>query len=972
MKNTIFKYFSVLILTVILISCSTRRDSFVSRNFHALNTKYNVLYNGGLALDKGIITVRDNHRDNFWERLPIERMQINPEDLMPGQSKNADFERAETKAVKAIQKHSMNISGREKNYQIDEAYLMLGKARYYDKRFIPALEAFNYILYKCPASDKINEAKIWREKTNMRLDNDGLAVKNLKKLLKEIKFKDQIYADANATLAQAYLNLGIKDTAIVRLKTATNFTLKNEEKARYRFILAQVYDDLKLQDSAKILYESVIAMKRKSPRQYVIHSHLKLSNYFDYDKGDTLPIVQKFDVLFKDRENRPFHDFMNHQLGIFYDKKGISPKAELYYNKSLKSKSGDTYLRASNYRNLGEMYFNNAKYEKAGKYYDSTLVNLSNKRSKEYKLLAKKKENLADVIKYEGIASKNDSILEIAAMDELGKKTYYEKYIEQLKIEDAKKKAIADKLKEKDGGSSDDGDTGVEGFAQQAKNPMGAMFDSNSENKKSANLFYFYNPKTVEIGKKEFRKVWGSRALKNNWRYAALADMTSDTNANPTEAEGETTKDGKSNTTDAKNKEQVIEKYQPDFYINTLPSDKKVLDSLAKERNFAYFQLGVIYKEKFKEYKRAIVKFEKLRTYNPEERLVLPTLYNLYKSYEITDAEKAEQIKNEILSKYPDSRYAQIISNGINVDLNANETPEKAYERLFKSYESGAYREVYEVLDKTISGYIGDEIVPKFELLSATLTGKLKGVAAYKKALNEVALSYPNSVEGKQAEELFNKDIPELEKFEIIIEPSKKWKMLYLVSYKDTINNRILKEKLLKMIAARPFDKLSLTEDIYTINENLIVIHGVNSEEHAKNIATVLKEYKEFKINQLSILVSNYNYKVIQMKKNLTLYLNPLLPPNAFFQTLVAVPQNTVDNSIEPTEELTPEEELKRNKEKYEREEKLLQEKLDKEEMELLKKLDLEKQKQEQQESDNQQQELNNENNGIQMPPPRP
>jgi hypothetical protein len=35
----------------------------------------------------------------------------------------------------------------EENFQIDEAYLLLGKARYYDQRFIPALDAFNYILY---------------------------------------------------------------------------------------------------------------------------------------------------------------------------------------------------------------------------------------------------------------------------------------------------------------------------------------------------------------------------------------------------------------------------------------------------------------------------------------------------------------------------------------------------------------------------------------------------------------------------------------------------------------------------------------------------------------------------------------------------------------------------------------------------------------------------------------------------------
>ena len=70
------------------------------------------------------------------------------------------------------------------------------------------------MLYKYPNSDKIYEVKIWREKTNMRLENDALAVENLRKLLKEIKFKDQIFADANATLAKAFINLKQKDSAI--------------------------------------------------------------------------------------------------------------------------------------------------------------------------------------------------------------------------------------------------------------------------------------------------------------------------------------------------------------------------------------------------------------------------------------------------------------------------------------------------------------------------------------------------------------------------------------------------------------------------------------------------------------------------------------------------------------------------------------------------------------------------------------
>ena len=79
--------------------------------------------------------------------------------MQPNENKNPDFERAEEKATKAIQKHSMNIQGSEKNPQMDEAQLFLGKSRYYRQRFVPALEAFNYVFHKYPTSDKIYEIK---------------------------------------------------------------------------------------------------------------------------------------------------------------------------------------------------------------------------------------------------------------------------------------------------------------------------------------------------------------------------------------------------------------------------------------------------------------------------------------------------------------------------------------------------------------------------------------------------------------------------------------------------------------------------------------------------------------------------------------------------------------------------------------------------------------------------------------------
>ena len=359
---------------IFFVACSTKKNTFVSRNYNALTTKDNILYNGGLALDKGIADLKSQFNDNFWETLPVERMQITQEEMMPGQAKNSNFERAETKATMAIQKHSMNIDGSEKNPQMDEAHLMLGKTRYYDQRFVPALEAFNYVLYKYPNSDKIYEVKIWREKTNMRMENDALAVTNLRKLLKEIKFKDQIFADANATLAQAFLNLKENDSAIAKLKIATEFTKSNEEKSRYRFILGQVYELKGYKDSAFAQYQEVIDMKRKSARQYVIQAHARQAAQFDFAKGDTLAFMEKYKKLLKDRENRPFLDVLNHQVALFYDKAKKPDVATKYYNASLKKKGQDTYLTASNYRNLADIYFNKAKYVTAGKYFDSTLT----------------------------------------------------------------------------------------------------------------------------------------------------------------------------------------------------------------------------------------------------------------------------------------------------------------------------------------------------------------------------------------------------------------------------------------------------------------------------------------------------------------------------------------------------------------------------------------------------------------------
>ena len=863
MKTNHLKYALTLGLMLFILACSVRKDKFINRNMHAVATEYNVLYNGNLALDSGLENLKSTFKDNFWEILPVERMQETEENFLPGQTKNPNFTRAEEKAVKAIQKHSMNIGGIEKNTQMDEAYLLLAKARYYENRFIPSLEALNYILYKYPNSDKIYHAKVWREKVNIRLDNNEGAIKNLKKLLEKQDIVGQDLADANAILSQAYRNVGSNDTAIATIKIARLETKNKEEKARYSFILGQLYESFEYNDSAFVAFQEVIDMKRKSPRRYVIQAHAKQAQQFDYKNGDTLAFVEKFTKLLEDRENRPFLDILNHQMGVFYDKNQKPKIAEKFYNKSIRSFTQDEYLISSNYRNIGEIYFKDAEYKIAGKYYDSTLLRLK-EGTREYRKYKKKRLNLVDVIKYETIAQQNDSILNLVAMNDSQKAEYFQKYIDELKISDEIKAKLEAKEAEKEANIAANSAVkpGQPGgkfnpnslLSPPLKGSVGIMPPTSITDE--PNNFYFYNPVTVSYGKREFEGKWGKRELKQNWRLSS--DKTIDFSTNDivdlvVESDSLVT--------------EIAEKYTVDFYTSKLPTSQTVIDSLAKDRNFAYYQLGVIYKEKFKEYELAASRLEQLLKNSPEERLILPAKYNLFKIYEILKTNKAEVYKNEIVAEYPDSRYAQIIQNP-SVELTDNESPEKVYYNLYKLFQDNSIREASEEVELRIDQFFGDESLPKFELLKAYINARLEGVGSYKKALNFVALTYPDELEGKQAENLLQNDIPKLEAFELGKHEATGWKVIFIKNFPLKEDSKKLTEKINKYIKDRNSVLLKISSDLYTIDKDIIVIHGFEKLESAKSVLSILQEFKDYKIKDKAYIISSEDYKIIQFKKN--------------------------------------------------------------------------------------------------------
>lgn len=856
-------------LLLIVVGCSRKSNSFTSRNLHALSTKYNVLYNGNLALEEGLKTLEQTYQDNYWEVLPVERFEVVEEMQAPGaKAKNSSFERAEDKAIKAVQKHSMLIDQEEYNPQIDEAYLLLGKARYYDQRFIPALEAFNYILQFMPESDQILSANIWREKVNMRLDNNETAIYNLNKLLASSRedIEQEDLATLNATLSQAYLNMEKLDSALVYMYKAANLTENRDSEGRYKFIAGQLYARAGEKDSALVYFDRVIEMHRKIPRNYYLNAFIEKVKLQDQDSVNRDQLFMLLDELAENRENRPWLDDIYSRKAILFEQIDSVQAAEGFYNLSLRSNGPkDRYLIANNYSALGRISFDQDKYVRAGKYYDSALT-FYQARTIEHRGVKKKRENLEDVITYELRRRSADSIFAVNAMSEAERTAYYQTYIDELiaeekRLEEQAEIAAANEAQNKAGvqnfNSMRSQNTQKNGRSVTAPPSLGPSFDNT---RSKGNSFYFYNPQTVAQGKQTFQRKWGRRELADNWRRSKRQK-----NDLPDEE-------------DVLDEEIVEEELKPEhtvaYYTDQLITDPVALDSIAATRDFAYYQLGVIYKEKFKRNDLAIQRFDKLLTYDPEEKLELPTYYNLYLIYKEGGDDafaKAEYFKNLILKEYPDTRYAEILRSP-DAQIDDESSPEAIYSRLYRQYEDSNYEFVITEVDRYETIFNGNPILPKMQLLKAFASGRLYGVDEYRKNLDYVAMSFPNSEEGKAAQKLANES-KSLSISNGFVDASKStdFKLMYRFDRAQNEDVKLIKGQIDSVFVLNDYS-FPVSIDVYDKKDNLLLIHDMRSQLSAEGVEELL-EKSNFKIDLPFVIVSSENYQVIQAYKKLDEYL---------------------------------------------------------------------------------------------------
>lgn len=678
-----------------------------------------MLYNGKNAFEKGLEKVEGTYSDDFTNVLPIEPFSFYAEERIDDDAKpigQSDFEEAEEKAVKSIQKHSMLIDGEEKNTQIDEAYLLLGKSRYYTKRFTPALESFEYIIKNYPSASLIYETVVWRAKSNIHSGNVNFGKKALLRLLTSSRLTDKVRQQAELGVVMAYEQTpDSTDQRIEHLEASLEAEDKGVMASRAAFVLGQLYrnkGDIKSSDEA---FDRVIDTK-KGLYKYKLQSKLeKINNHIeDYS---TQEFLEEVDKLIFVRKNRPYVNKLLFQKGLIYEKADSIELAKSYYTQSIEKSEQDIHQKMIAYEQLGDISYNEKNYKSAKSYYDSLIDVSKNEKSLRVIRIKRKSNSLEKIVITIESANTNDSLLKVASLSDRDLNTFFQGYIDEIK-----QKEKNERIKE------------LKALAAQNR----------ATNKEGANSWYFYNSKVRTEGREEFQKIWKPSRKDDNWYASSL--FTSVGSAKREE----------------KIKDSVqtnnITKYDVTYYTSQINREPKFLDSITKSRNLNYYELGNAYYSQLKEKDLAVEKLKQLLAFNPSDDLKMGAYYRLYKIYkEAEEEENSNYYKQKLQEEFPKSSFTKLVNNveELAIDEEENEYI-KCYETIYELYLLNSFDAALEEVNNAKIKYADTDLAPKYALLHAYIIAKIEGKEAFRKLLEEIKLRYPNTEESKKALEFLN------------------------------------------------------------------------------------------------------------------------------------------------------------------------------------------------------------------------
>lgn len=488
-------------------------------------------------------------------------------------------------AQEAIKMASIAIQRHPNSKWVDDAYILVGKARLYTLDWGNAIQTFKHVNTKAKDKDAKHLAIIYlirtyiehKEYNNAQAAIDYLEKQNLNRSNQK-KF--------NLEKAYYYQLLNDYDKMVRSLAKADRLLKKSDRHGRIYFILGQVYQKLGFESEAYNYYKKCISTNPEYEVDF--YARLYMAQVTEITRGKDINTARKsFRKLLKDSKNKEFQDKIYYEIGLFeYKQKNINEAIE-NFNLSVRRGSnrkidGESFLR------LGEIYYDTLHdYEMSQAYYDSA-INALPKDYEGYEAIKSRQEILNEFVKHLKTIQWQDSLLELAALDSATIRANIDSVLAEKKKAEEKK---VGKKKKRNRIDINSNDTNV---AFNVDDP-----------KEGVTGWYFGNPSAMAIGQTDFVRVWGNIRLEDNWRRSQRQTGTREAITN---VQQDSTATSAANATDESKEKADPGAAEYARLSKEIPRTEEAKKASLEKIEEAYFKLADIYYFKLLEKDNAVKK----------------------------------------------------------------------------------------------------------------------------------------------------------------------------------------------------------------------------------------------------------------------------------------------------------------------------------------------------------------------------